>query len=104
MYRELDAEIINDLDVSVLASYCEAVAIYKAANAALAREGLTTPTREGETVGPYVKIMDMQTKNVIRLAEQLCMSPVGRARMKASKDKQADEDPMALLLAKGRGR
>jgi len=104
LYRELDSEVINDLDVSVLMAYCEAVSIYKEAQRKQA-EGLhpVAGLVDGKIVqSPYITVMDRQIKNIIRLAEQLCMSPVGRARLGMAREKEADNDPMGLLLNRGK--
>lgn len=103
LYRQLDAEVINDLDLSLLATYCENVAIYKAAEAEYQNERLARFDYEHMKwiENPYLKIMDTAGKNIARAAEQLCMSPVGRARMGVLAAKKAKAtDPMEQWLAR----
>ena len=103
LYRQLDAEVINDLDVNLLAAYCENVAIYKKAEA----EYQHTPLAEwdddaGKFIeNPYLRIMDNAAKTIARTAEQLCLSPVGRARMGVlAAKKQRETDPMEQWLSR----
>ena len=45
--------------------------------------------------------MRREGQNIIKYAEQLCLSPVGRARMGvAAAKKAAESDPMAAYLSK----
>lgn len=100
LYRELDTSILNDLDVSVLSAYCESVSIYKKAQVEYQKKSVVIVNKNGTIQqNPYIDIMDKQSKNITRLAEQLCLSPVGRARMGIINEKREDEsDPMAALL------
>ena len=102
LYRELDAPIINDLDIAVLAAYCESVAIYQQAEADYQKGPLVYRTPEGKTMeNPYISIMRREGQNIIKYAEQLCLSPVGRARMGvAAAKKAAESDPMAAYLSR----
>ena len=103
LYRQLDAEVINDLDLNLLASYCENVAIFKAAEVEYQLKPLAEWDGEaGKYIeSPYLRIMDGAAKNIMKAAEQLCLSPVGRARMgvMAAKKERAT-DPMEQWLAK----
>ena len=50
---------------------------------------------------PYVTIMRREGQNIAKYAEQLCLSPVGRARMGvAAAKKETESDPMAAYLNK----
>ena len=101
LYRQLDAEVINDLDVNLLAAYCENVAIFKEAETAYQKEPLAKWDSEGQkwVESPYLKIMDGAAKNIMKAAEQLCLSPVGRARMGVlAAKKAAGKSPMARYL------
>ena len=102
LYRQLESDIINDLDLSLLAGYCESVAVYKEAQKAYQKEPLVTETPTGRLVeSPYLRIMDTALKQIARAAEQLCLSPVGRARMGVlAAKKQVQEDPMEQWLQK----
>lgn len=101
LYRQLDAEVINDLDVNLLAAYCENVAIFKEAEVNYQAEPLAKWSAEEQkwVESPYLKIMDGAAKNIMKAAEQLCLSPVGRARMGVlAAKKQAAADPMEQFL------
>ena len=104
LYRQLDAEVLNDLDVDMLACYCEAVALYKAASAEMQGAPLTVETSKGDMVpNPLLKIIDKQSANIKTYGEQLCLTPVGRAKMGLAKAKrEVEQDPLAVLLSQGR--
>lgn len=102
LYRQLDTSIINDLDIAVLAAYCESVAIYQKAEAEYQTGQLVYLSAEGRPAeNPYIAIMRREGQNIIKYAEQLCLSPVGRARMGvAAAKKAAESDPMAAYLSR----
>lgn len=103
LYRQLDQEVINDLDVNLLAAYCENVAIFQKAETAYQGEKLAKFDYDGMKwiENPYIRIMDGAAKNIMKAAEQLCMSPVGRARMGVlAAKKQKAADPMEQYLAR----
>ena len=106
LYRQLDAEVINDLDINLLAAYCENVAIFQEAEAQYQERPLAEWDEDGAkwVESPYIRIMDGAAKNIMRAAEQLCLSPVGRARMGVmAAKKQRAGDPMEQYLMKRRG-
>ena len=89
------------MDVTLLAAYCENVAIFKEAETRYQEEPLTQRDAEsGKWIeSPYLKILDNAAKNIMKAAEQLCLSPVGRARMGVlAAKKQRAEDPMEQYL------
>ncbi len=103
LYRQLDAEVINDLDIHLLAAYCENVAIFQKAEAAYQEEKLARFDFKGMKwiENPYIRIMDGAAKNIMKAAEQLCLSPVGRARMGVlAAKKQRATDPREQYLAR----
>lgn len=103
LYRQLDHEVINDLDLNLLAAYCESVAVYKAAETRYQEEPLAKYDWEGAkwVENPYLKIMDNASKQIMKAAEQLCLSPVGRARMGVlAAKKERASDPMEQWLAR----
>jgi P27 family predicted phage terminase small subunit len=102
LYRQLDTPIINDLDISALTAYCESVAIYQKAEAEYQIGPLIYRAADGRpTENPYIAIMRREGQSIIKYAEQLCLSPVGRARMGvAAAKKAAESDPMAAYLSK----
>ena len=107
LYRQLDAPILNDLDIAVLASYCESWAIYYRALTDYQAEPwngrlVVQRTKGGPIIeNPFIKIMTREGQNMAKYAEQLCLSPVGRARMGIAKSKQEEEsDPMLEVLSR----
>ena len=102
LYRQLDAKIINDLDISTLMAYCESVAIYRRAQEEYQNCPLVYMNADGRPAeNPYITIMRREGQNIAKYAEQLCLSPVGRARMGvAAAKKEAESDPMAAYLNK----
>ena len=95
--------MINDLDVNLLAAYCENVAIFQKAETAYQGEKLAKFDYDGMKwiENPYIRIMDGAAKNIMKAAEQLCLSPVGRARMGVlAAKKQRASDPMEQYLAR----
>ena len=103
LYRGLETEILNDLDVGILRSYCESMAIYIEAEEEYQNHGLVMQKDGRILENPYLKIMRLEGANIAKYAEQLCLSPVGRARMGvAAAKKIEDADPMGALLNGGR--
>lgn len=99
LYKQLDRRVLNDLDESLLAAYCESVAIYKAAQKKYKTMPLVDLERGKES--PYLKVMWREGANIARYAEQLCLSPVGRARMGVlAAKKEIEDDSTAAFFAK----
>ena len=98
LYRQLERSVLNDLDQALLASYCESSAIYKAAEEEYQKAPLVG--LDGKE-NPYLKIMWREGANIAKYAEQLCLSPVGRARMGVlAAKKEEEDDPAAAFFAK----
>lgn len=97
LYKQMESTILCDLDLQALIMYCEAVAIYKKAQETWTKyQWVVTTNPDSQMImDKCFKIMEKQTKIVSTLSEQLCLTPVGRARMgmlKANtKDDAADE-------------
>lgn len=99
LYRQLDRRVLNDLDQSLLASYCESVAIYKDAQKKYKKLPLVDEDSGKEN--PYLKVMWREGANIAKYAEQLCLSPVGRARMGVlAAKKEIEKDPTAEFFDK----
>lgn len=101
LYKQLDAPILNDMDLSILAAYCESVAIYQKAQEAYGKNPAPVGKDEmGRYVeNPFIAVMDRQGKNIAKYAEQLCLSPVGRARMGMAKAKEKKQSGIAAYRA-----
>jgi len=82
LYGQLDTNILNNLDRTVLSAYCESTAIYQRAQREYQKGSLVLKDPKGKIIeNPYLAIMRKEAANIAKLAEQLCLSPVGRARM-----------------------
>lgn len=103
LYRQLDAEVINDLDLNTLSAYCESVAIYQAAQEAYQTMPLVDYDEDGRAFeNPYLSILRKEGLNIAKYAEQLCLSPVGRARMGVLGAKKEEKSDMAKWLERKR--
>lgn len=83
LYRKMQVNILSDLDVPVLSQYCEAVALWKMYQREWKNmKDLDMSKYENLKVMDKVrKSMNDQSLVLIKLAEQLCITPLGRARM-----------------------
>lgn len=82
LYRRMSAQILNDLDRQSLIMYCEAVAAYEVARQLCAREQENADDPDVlKVIEKCLAVMDKQAVIISRLSEQLCLTPVGRARM-----------------------
>jgi len=83
LYRSMDADILTDLDVMALIMYCEGTAIYKKAHETWVKYNMVVSANpESQRVlDKCFSTMKEQGKIINDLAEQLCLTPVGRARM-----------------------
>ena len=83
LYKQMDARILNDLDVTALAMYAEAVAMYQTAQKQWVQvQTLVSSNQASQKLLDKIRtIMNDQVKVVTTLSEQLCLTPVGRARM-----------------------
>ena len=101
LYRELDSKILNDLDISTLSAYCESVAIYKKAQREYKKGALIIKDDGRIKENPYLRIMRLEGANIAKYAEQLCLSPVGRARMGVmAAKKEVEDDPTEAFFKK----
>lgn len=101
LYKQLDTNVINDLDINLLVAYCESAAIYKAAQEKYTTGDLVVYNGSGTPIeSPYLTIMRKEAASIVKYSEQLCLSPVGRARMGlAAVKKREENDPMAEFFS-----
>jgi P27 family predicted phage terminase small subunit len=104
LYRKMEIDVLNDLDVPTLMAYCMAHAVYMRA----LEDWNKDPTLKVETYNkhgllsgikenPVLKTMRDQGTLIARYAEILCLSPVGRIRMGIlPKDKPKKEKKTGL--------
>lgn len=105
LYNQMEAEILSDLDQQALIMYCEATAIYKKAQEQWAKlNQVATPNQDGQKLLDNIfKTMERQSKTISSLSEQLCLTPVGRARMGMNAtNKKEEDDPFQRLIDKGK--
>lgn len=83
LYKQMDSDILCDLDRMAMIAYCEAVSMYNKAQETWARYGqIVAANPEAQRVLDKCRaVMKEQTKIITSLSEQLCLTPVGRARM-----------------------
>lgn len=99
LYRMMDANILSDLDITALVMYCEAWSVYKTAQEQWVKLNTvaTTNPASQKVIDTLIDTMNKQAQVVSRLSEQLCLTPVGRARMgiNPAKDKK---DPLIEFM------
>lgn len=100
LYKGMDAQILNDLDQMALVMYCEATAVYKKAQETWQKydQVISSDLDEQIELDKCFKLMERQTKIISSLSEQLCLTPVGRARMGMNAAKNNEPSRLALLL------
>jgi len=83
LYRQMGANILCDLDIAALVMYCEAWAIYRKAQEdwSKLKQTATTNSAAQALIDKTIETMNKQAGVVSKLSEQLCLTPVGRARM-----------------------
>lgn len=106
LLTQLECEVLNDLDLSMLAALCEVTAIFKGAQ----REYQKIPLygRDKETnqriENPYLKIMHKAGEAMARYSEQLGLTPVGRARLGLARAKEEKPSGLAAYREKWAGK
>lgn len=100
LYNGMEAKILNDLDKQLLAMYCEATAIYRKAQETWVQyqRVVSTNAEAQRILDKCIGTMSRQSTIIRGLAEQLCLSPVGRARMGTNPADLAKEDPIGDLF------
>lgn len=96
LYRSLESDLLCDLDISALAIYCEAWAIYRKAQETWAKytQVVAANPEAQRVLDKCFLIMEKQSRIINNISEQLCLTPVGRARMgmmASKKDSQISE-------------
>lgn len=122
LYERMQANILSDLDRQALIMYCEAVSNYNAAQkdwhfyqstkenmkekfSKLNSSDYKDFVKSIKYIDQSIDIVSMrmirQIKVIHPLTEQLCLTPVGRARMKTA-NTSSSKDPLDLLGEKQR--
>lgn len=88
LYRQLELPILNDLDTGLLAAYCSAYALFHEAQLQLQQEPLVVYSPQGDPKpNPLLRVVEKQGLLIAKYVEQLCLSPVGRAKYAYEKTK-----------------
>lgn len=105
LYDQMEVNILSDLDRQALIMYCESTAIYKKAQETWAKlQQVVSSNKDGQRMlDDTFRIMERQSKLITSLADQLCLTPVGRARMGMNATaKKEEDDPFLDLMGRHR--
>lgn len=95
-----DTVPINNLDTTLLATYCQDVSDLARAQEHLNSDGYTAITGTGgEKSSPYVALKRQATAEILKLADALGLSVYGRLKMNIKGGQVGIEDPFAELLS-----
>ena len=102
LYNEMPAKVISSLDISLLVSYCEAVAIYKEAQKVWKKHNkiYALDDQINEEIKEAIKTMNKQTEIIAKCSSELLLTPVGRAKMGLNPADKEIQDNLDKLFAK----
>lgn len=102
LYSQMPVKILSDLDTATLTVYCEAVAIYQEAQSKWKQFGaVVSQDKDSQRVLTEIrKTMNEQGTIIAKCATDLCLNPVGRAKMGINPADKEIADPLDKLLAK----
>ena len=81
LYKQMDAKILCDLDKHSLRMYCETYALYLKTQKQVEDLSGNSEVFLDKGFQNLVKTMNKQCEVCTNLAEKLCLTPIGRARM-----------------------
>ena len=81
LYKQMDAKILCDLDKHSLRMYCETYALYLKTQQQVEYLSGSLESFLDKDFQNLVKTMNKQCEVCTNLAEKLCLTPIGRARM-----------------------
>lgn len=101
LYKSLDVNILSDLDQTALIMYVEARAIWMKAHETWSKyQTVVAGNPEAQRfLDKAFNTMERQTKIINQLADQLCLTPVGRARMGMNQIENDGPSALAALMA-----
>lgn len=77
--------LLSEVDVAVLAAYCQSWATFKAASEAIEAAGLTVETTNGNVIqNPLLGIANKASRDMVRYAAEFGLTPTSRARLQVS--------------------
>lgn len=102
LFKGLPVNIISALDLTNLIVYCEAVAVYMIAQKTWAKMGTVVSLDEKtqKVINKTLVTMRVQGDIIRKLSTELCLSPLGRARMGVNPADKENIDPLDDLLIK----
>lgn len=90
---------ISELDVAMLASYCQTYSDIQSAAGHIQKEGAAVTSPSGAVkVNPYMNIKRNATQDLMHLADALGLSVYGRLKMQIKGDVKQPDDPFAKLV------
>jgi P27 family predicted phage terminase small subunit len=106
LFSRMDISLFDELDTQALSNYCEAYNIKQLAQNEFNKKvkdskGSIFTDQDSKVVDRLINIMEKQTKIMVTLSEQLCMTPTARARMAnliASKNLRV-QNPIEILIS-----
>lgn len=81
LYKQMDAKILCDLDKHSLRMYCETYALYLKTQQQVEYLSGSSESFLDKDFQNLIKTMNKQCEVCTNLAEKLCLTPIGRARM-----------------------
>lgn len=103
----IEIDLINNVDVDMLAVYCDTWSKYVRATTFLMAQPLVDEGGESKsgaiikTANPYVKIQQSYAQQLMKISSLFGLSPADRSRIAhVSSDKEEKEDPMVALMEK----
>lgn len=90
---------VSELDVAMIASYCQAYADVQHAQEDITANGLILTADNGNTrQNPSVGIKQRATAELMKLADSLGLSVYGRLKMNIKSDVKKPDDPFAKVI------
>lgn len=83
-------DILDNLDLSILAMYCKAYSSYVDCTAIVDKNGYTVNTKGGKAVSPYVTAQNKYAEQILKCSSKLGLSTTDRLKLVVP---QADEKP-----------
>jgi P27 family predicted phage terminase small subunit len=96
LYRELDKDLISDLDVASLEVYCESVATYQKAMSEVHKTTEVYMTSAGPKTNPWLTVANNAAIQIKRYGEVLLLDPVSRARAGLAITKTEEKAPSGV--------
>ena len=83
-------DILDNLDLSILAMYCKAYSSYVECTEIVDRTGYTVNTKSGKTISPYVTAQNKYAEQILKCSSKLGLSTTDRLKLVVP---QTDEGP-----------